>query len=164
MKVVILCGGKGTRLREETEYRPKPLVPIGNRPILWHIMRHYAAFGFTDFVLALGYKGEMIKDFFVKYDLLNNDFTLDMTTKAITPLRRESNENWRITFVDTGQETMTGGRIAAIRRYVENDDLFHLTYGDGVGDIDIPALLAHHEAGPRRPHEGQLHAVSPSAP
>jgi glucose-1-phosphate cytidylyltransferase len=141
MKVVILCGGKGTRLREETEYRPKPLVPIGNRPILWHIMSHYAAFGFTDFVLALGYKGEMIKDYFVNYDLLNNDFTLDMTTKVITPLRRESDENWRITFVDTGQETMTGGRLRRLAPLLRDEERFLFTYGDGVTDLDIQATV-----------------------
>ncbi len=141
MKVVILCGGKGTRLREETEYRPKPLVPIGNRPILWHIMRHYAAAGFTDFVLALGYKGEMIKDYFVNYDLLNNDFTLDMTTRAMTPLAAGDSENWRITFVDTGPETMTGGRLKRLAPLLRDEERFLFTYGDGVTDLDIQATV-----------------------
>src|SRR5436309_15154000 len=106
-KVVILCGGLGTRLREETEYRPKPLVPIGNRPILWHIMQSYAAHGLTDFVLALGYKGEMIKDYFLNYELLTRDFTLELGSKTVEQLQADSAEaGWRITFIDTGQDTM----------------------------------------------------------
>lgn len=145
MKVVILCGGKGTRLREETEYRPKPLVPVGGRPILWHIMKIYSTFGFREFVLCLGYKGEMIKDYFLNYDLLNSDFTIHLGSKAIKQdFVAHDEHDWRVTLVDTGQETQTGGRVARIRRYVEGDDAFMLTYGDGVAAIDIDALLQLH--------------------
>jgi len=146
VKVVILCGGQGTRLREETEYRPKPLVPIGNRPILWHIMKSYAAFGFTDFVLAIGYKGEMIKDYFVNFDLLNSDFTLDLKSKRITRLRGMDDEtDWQITFVDTGQTTNTGGRLRRLQPYLRHEERFMLTYGDGVSDTDIGASLSFHQ-------------------
>lgn len=145
LKVVILCGGLGTRLREETEYRPKPLLPIGNRPILWHIMQTYAAFGITDFILALGYKGEMIKDYFVNYDVVTRDFTLDLGSKRITPMSgAQAEADWRITFIDTGQETMTGGRLKRLQPLLRDESRFLLTYGDGVGDIDIAATLAFH--------------------
>ena len=145
MKTVILCGGLGTRLREETEYRPKPLVPIGNRPILWHIMRTYASFGITEFILALGYKGEMIKDYFVNYDILNSDFTLELGSKRITALNGAHDAaDWRITFVDTGQETMTGGRLKRLVPLLRQEPRFMLTYGDGVADIDLDAALAFH--------------------
>jgi len=144
-RVVILCGGLGTRLREETEYRPKPLVPIGNRPILWHIMKSYAAFGFTDFILALGYKGEMIKDYFLNYDRLNSDFTLELGSQQIERLSAAHDEaDWRITFVDTGQETMTGGRLRRLAPHLRDDERFMLTYGDGVSDVDIRALMDFH--------------------
>jgi glucose-1-phosphate cytidylyltransferase len=143
--VVILCGGLGTRLREETEYRPKPLVPIGNRPILWHIMKSYAAYGFTDFILALGYKGEMIKDYFLNYDLLNSDFTLELGSKRIERLNTAHEEaDWRVTFVDTGQSTMTGGRLRRLAPYLRDAERFMLTYGDGVCDVDLRALLDIH--------------------
>lgn len=145
MKVVILCGGLGTRLHEETEFRPKPLVPIGPRPIVWHIMKSYAAFGFTEFILALGYKGEMIKDFFLNYDVLYSDFALELGSKRVTPLRPSHEEaDWRITFVDTGQETQTGGRLKRLQRYLAADARFMLTYGDGVSDVDIARLLDFH--------------------
>lgn len=150
MKVVILCGGLGTRLREETEYRPKPLVPIGDRPIVWHIMKSYATFGFTEFILALGYKGEMIKDFFLNYDILYSDFTLELGSKRITPLRQSSDEaDWRISFVDTGQQTMTGGRLKRLEPSLRNDPTFMLTYGDGVTDLDLHQLTAFHRLGGR---------------
>lgn len=146
MKVVILCGGLGTRLREETEYRPKPLVPIGNRPILWHIMKTYAAFGATEFILALGYKGDMIKDFFLNYEAMVSDFTLDLGSKTITRLHRSPAEsNWRITFVDTGEGTQTGGRLRRLQPYLRNEPSFLLTYGDGVSDVDLAALRRFHE-------------------
>ncbi len=145
VRVVILCGGMGTRLREETEYRPKPLVPIGNRPILWHIMKSYAAFGFSDFILALGYKGEMIKDYFLNYDLLNSDFTLELGSKRIERLNTAHEEaDWRVTFVDTGQGTMTGGRLRRLAPYLRDTERFMLTYGDGVSDVDLRALLDMH--------------------
>ncbi len=146
IKVAVLCGGTGSRLREETEYRPKPLVPIGSRPILWHILKTYAAFGYHDFVLALGYKGEMIKDYFLNYDLLNSDFTLDLGSKRITRLAQSHDEcDWRISFIDTGQETLTGGRVKRLQPYLRREQRFMLTYGDGVTDLDIQALLDFHE-------------------
>ncbi len=146
VKVVILCGGLGTRLRDETEYRPKPLVPIGNRPILWHIMRTYASRGFSHFVLALGYRGEMIKDYFVNYDLRNSDFTLDLGSKRIERLNVSHGEsNWRITFIDTGQETMTGGRLKRLEPYLRHEPRFMMTYGDGVTDLDVRDVLAFHQ-------------------
>jgi glucose-1-phosphate cytidylyltransferase len=145
MKVVILCGGLGTRLREETEHRPKPLVPIGNRPILWHIMRSYAAFGFTDFILALGYKGEMIKDYFLNYDVLTSDFSLELGSKSIQRLSPSHDEaSWRITFVDTGEETMTGGRLRRLRQVLDRESRFLFTYGDGVTDLNIAAVVDFH--------------------
>jgi glucose-1-phosphate cytidylyltransferase len=146
VKVVVLCGGLGMRLREETEYRPKPLVPIGDRPILWHIMKTFAAFGTTDFVLALGYKGEMIKDFFLNYEALVSDFTIDLGRKAITSLNGAHGEaDWRVTLVDTGQATQTGGRLKRLQPYLSDDARFLLTYGDGVADIDLEALTRFHE-------------------
>jgi len=146
LKAVILCGGQGTRLREETEYRPKPLVPIGNRPILWHIMKTYAAFGITDFVLALGYKGEMIKDYFLNYDLLNHDFRMQLGSKQIDRLAASTDEaNWTVTFVDTGGSTGTGGRLKRLEPYLAQEQRFLVTYGDGVSDVDIDALLAFHD-------------------
>ena len=146
MKVVILCGGKGTRLREETEYKPKPLVTIGDKPILWHIMKIYSHYGFNDFILCLGYKGEMIKDYFLKYREINNDFTLDFCSKnpKVTLHNNSPFDNWKITFVDTGLETMTGGRIARIKKYIGDQDFF-LTYGDGLADIDIKDLYRFHK-------------------
>jgi glucose-1-phosphate cytidylyltransferase len=149
MKVVILCGGKGTRLREETEYRPKPLVAIGGKPILWHIMKTYSAYGFHDFVLCLGYKGEMIKDYFINYDLRNTDFTIHLGTKQIVKNHVAHDEaRWRVSLVDTGLETMTGGRLARIRDYLDEDREFMVTYGDGVADVNIDALLDfHHHSG-----------------
>ena len=143
IKVVILCGGRGTRLVEETEYRPKPMVRIGPRPILTHIMDIYSGYGFKDFVLTLGYKGEMIKDYFLNFDYYTNDFTIDLGAgKVITPHTRR-HPDWRITLADTGESTLTGGRIKRIEPYIDGDT-FMVTYGDGVSDIDIPRLLAHH--------------------
>jgi glucose-1-phosphate cytidylyltransferase len=147
MPVVVLCGGLGTRLREETEYRPKPLVPVGQRPILWHIMKTYASFGFTDFILALGYKGEMIKDFFLNYEALVSDFTLDLGTSAIAPLGGSHGEaDWRITFVDTGEATQTGGRLKRLEPLLSSVPRFLLTYGDGVTDADLDAVIRFHES------------------
>ena len=146
MKVAILCGGLGTRLREETEYRPKPMVPIGTKPILWHIMKIYAAFGYRDFALALGYKGDAIKDYFLNYDLRNSDFTLDLETKAITrmPAAHDAHD-WRVTFIETGEGTMTGGRVKRLAPYLQQEAQFMLTYGDGVTDLDLSALVRFHE-------------------
>jgi len=145
MKVVILCGGKGTRLREETEYRPKPMLPIGNRPILWHIMKIYAACGFTDFVLCLGYKGEMIKDFFRNYLWLASHVTLRLGHQADVKFHNHLHEeDWTVTLAETGEDTLTAGRIRRIKQFIGDDPEFFLTYGDGVGNIDIPASLAFH--------------------
>src|SRR4029077_4746717 len=138
MKVVIFCGGKGTRLREETEYRPKPMVPIGHRPILWHIMKLYAHYGHTDFILCLGYKGEMIKDFFRNYLWMTSDVTLRLGPDPDLQFHtRHDEEDWSVTLADTGEETFTAGRISRIRKYLGTDKEFLLTYGDGVGNIDI---------------------------
>src|SRR4051812_17516836 len=160
MKVVILCGGLGTRLREETEYRPKPLVNVGGKPILWHIMKTYSAYGFHDFVLCLGYKGEMIKDYFINYDLLNSDFTIELGSKRITRDNVAHDEaDWRVSLVDTGVETMTGGRLARIRKYVEHDEEFMLTYGDGVGDVHLPSLIDFHRRSGRTATLTGVHPV-----
>jgi len=146
MKVVILCGGKGTRLREETEFRPKPMVPIGDRPILWHIMKIYATHGFHEFILCLGYKGEMIKDYFRNYQWMTSDVTLSLGPKASPKFHsHHAEEDWRVTLADTGQDTMTGGRIQRIRHYLGQDPEFFLTYGDCVGNIDITAALHFHQ-------------------
>ena len=145
MKVVILCGGKGTRLREETEYRPKPMLPIGGRPILWHIMKIYATQGFKEFVLCLGYKGDMIKSYFQNYLWMTSDVTLQLGRKpSLRFHNHHDEEDWTVTLVDTGEETMTAGRINRIRPFVENDEHFFLTYGDGVGNIDLAAEREFH--------------------
>ncbi len=144
MKVVILAGGLGTRLREETEYRPKPLVDIGGRPILWHIMKLYAHYGHKDFLVCLGYRGNMIKDYFLNYEAMNNDFTISLGRQShITYHDSHAEQNFSVTLVDTGQETMTGGRVKRVQPYTK-DDTFLVTYGDGVADLDIDALLAFH--------------------
>lgn len=146
MKVVILCGGKGTRLREETEYRPKPMVLVGDRPILWHIMKTYAAFGFKDFVLCLGYKGNMIKEYFLNYEAMNNDFTINLGDHNKIKLFGNHHENdWNVTLVNTGEEAQTGARVKRIEKYVGREPFF-LTYGDGVADIDISGLLQYHRS------------------
>src|SRR5258706_4231367 len=138
MKVVILCGGKGTRLREETEYRPKPMVPIGNRPILWHIMRTYASHGHTDFILCLGYKGEVIKDWFRNLHWMISDVKLTVGEPGEPAFYTDVEERgWTVTMADTGLETMTGGRIKRIEKYLDKEEEFLLTYGDGVGNVDI---------------------------
>jgi glucose-1-phosphate cytidylyltransferase len=145
MKVVILCGGKGTRLREETEYRPKPMLPVGNRPILWHIMKTYAAHGFNEFILCLGYKGDMIKDYFRNYHWTSGDVSLRLGLNPDIHFHgRHDEENWSVTLAETGEETLTAGRIEKIRRHLGDDEEFFLTYGDGVGDVDIKATLEFH--------------------
>jgi len=143
MKTIILCGGKGTRMREETEYRPKPLVEIGGKPILWHIMKIYAAHGFNEFIVALGYKGDMIKDYFFNYRMRAHDFTLDMANDKVT-YYDNGGDNFVITFAETGAESLTGERIKRLRRYLKDEKEFMVTYGDGVADIAIPELLAFH--------------------
>lgn len=145
MKVVILCGGKGTRLREETEFRPKPMLPIGEQPILWHIMKIYASHGFKDFILCLGYKGEVIRDYFRNYLWNTSDVTLQLGGGSPPEFHHVPEENhWRVTLAETGAETLTAGRINKIRSYLGDDEDFLLTYGDGVGDVDITACLAEH--------------------
>lgn len=142
MKAVILAGGLGTRLAEETIVRPKPMVEIGGRPILWHIMKIYAAHGITDFIVCLGYKGYMIKEFFANYFLHSSDVTIDLAKNSID-IHQNHAEPWRITLIDTGEQTQTGGRLKRIRPYLGNET-FCMTYGDGVSDIDIGALLSYH--------------------
>ena len=144
MQTVILCGGKGTRMREETEHRPKPLVEVGGKPIIWHIMKLYAHHGYNDFIFTLGYKGRMIKEHFMYYKAFANDFTLNMETRDIR-FHKEANEDFRITFAETGLESTTGERVLAVRPYITEDE-FMVTYGDGVGDIDIKKLVAFHRA------------------
>jgi glucose-1-phosphate cytidylyltransferase len=146
-KVVILAGGLGTRLAEETEIRPKPMIEIGGHPIIWHIMKIYSAFGLNDFIICLGYKGYMIKEFFSNYNLHMSDITIDLATNSTVVHHRRA-EPWKITLVDTGEATMTGGRVRRIREYVGQKP-FCLTYGDGVARIDIAALLKFHESAGR---------------
>lgn len=143
-QVVILCGGMGTRLREETEYRPKPLVEIGGKPILWHIMKIYSHYGFKDFVLALGYKGFMIKEYFLNFLLMNSDFTLRLGSPERPQIHNtNAQEDWSITFAETGVEAMTGARVKRVEPYIRGDT-FMLTYGDGVADVNIAELLRFH--------------------
>jgi len=145
MKTVILCGGMGMRLREETEYRPKPLVQIGNHPILWHIMKNYAHYGHKDFVLALGYRGWMIKEYFLNYDAMNNDFTVRLgDMPSVKYLDSHGEQDYLVTLAETGLESMTGGRLKRLARHLDGDT-FMMTYGDGLADLDVPALLAFHQ-------------------
>ena len=144
MKVVILAGGFGTRISEESVTIPKPLVEIGNMPILWHIMKIYSAHGLNDFVICCGYKGHLIKNYFLDFFYRNADFTVDLLNNDLT-IHRNASENWKVTLVDTGLETMTGGRIKRVREHI-GDETFCLTYGDGVSDIDITDLIAFHRA------------------
>jgi len=143
MKVILLAGGFGTRLVEFTDVIPKPMVPIGGKPMLWHIMKTYAHYGHKDFYVALGYKAEVIKEYFLNYRALNADFTVDLTTGDIVPHQLDSID-WRVTLVHTGDKTMTGGRVKRMREYIGNEP-FLLTYGDGVADIDLKALLSFHK-------------------
>lgn len=144
MKTVILCGGKGTRLREETEYRPKPMVPIGDRPILWHIMRRYALYGHKDFVLCLGYKGEQIKEYFRNYRWNTRDVTVSLDRPDAPKFHAtRSTERWNVALCETGADSLTAWRVRAVRKHVGRGAFF-LTYGDGVGDIDLKKLLAFH--------------------
>ena len=143
MKVLILAGGLGSRLSEETNLKPKPMVEIGGKPILWHIMKIYSSYGFNDFIILCGYKGYMIKEYFANYFNHMSDMTIDMTTNTITHLKNHA-EPWKVTLVDTGLNTMTGGRIKRVQNYIGNEP-FMLTYGDGVGDINITDLVNYHK-------------------
>lgn len=144
MKVILLAGGFGTRLSEYTDAIPKPMVTIGGRPILWHIMRTYAHFGHKDFYVALGYKAEVVKEYFLHYRSLHSDFTVDLSTGAVTPHQTDL-ADWRVTLVDTGSESMTGGRVKRMQDFVGNEP-FMLTYGDGVANIDLERLLTFHRS------------------
>jgi glucose-1-phosphate cytidylyltransferase len=145
MKVVILAGGFGTRLGTEGQLTPKPLVSIGGRPILWHIMKTYSHFGFTDFVVCLGYKGDMVKRYFHEYEMLNSDFTIELGSGRTTTHSSHSEDGWRVTLVDTGLRTLKGARLKRVQEHLDGGP-FMLTYGDGVADINLPALLAFHQA------------------
>jgi len=157
MKAVILAGGLGTRISEETASRPKPMVEIGGRPILWHIMKMYSSHGINEFVVCLGYKGYFIKEYFANYFLHMSDVTFDMRANGME-IHQNYAEPWRVTLVDTGEETMIGGRIKRILPYVEADEAFCLTYGDGVGDVDIRAGIDLHK------REGRLATVTAVQP
>lgn len=146
MQTIILCGGLGTRLREETEYRPKPMVKIGTRPILWHIMMIYAKYGYKHFVLPLGYKGDMIREYFLNYKYINSDITLDFSNRCDVIFHNENADiDWKVTMVDTGESTLKGGRIKLVEKYI-TENTFMLTYGDGVAGIEIDKLVAFHKS------------------
>jgi len=158
MKVVVLCGGLGTRLREETEFRPKPMVEIGGRPILWHIMKIYAQSGFREFVLCLGYRGSMIKEYFLNYEAMNNDFTICLGRESrIRYNGLHTEQGFEVTVADTGLNTMTGGRLQRVRKYLDGET-FMLSYGDGLADIDVKRLLAFHQ------EHGKIATVTTVAP
>ena len=144
MKVLILAGGLGSRLSEETTLKPKPMVELGGKPILWHIMKIYSSYGFNEFIILCGYKGFLIKEYFTHYFLHTADITIDMTTNNLTHHNNNA-EPWKVTMIDTGLDTMTGGRIKRVQKYIGNES-FMLTYGDGVADIDIKRLLAFHNS------------------
>jgi len=144
MKVIILCGGMGTRLREETEYKPKPMVEIGGKPILWHIMKHYAYYGYKDFILALGYKGDLIRDYFINYYKYNSDFTVDLSNNGNIEIHNDAiKDDWKVTLVETGDESMTGYRTKLAGKYIK-EDRFMLTYGDAVSNVNIKNLVDFH--------------------
>lgn len=146
MQVIILAGGLGTRLREETEFRPKPLAEIGSRPILWHIMKIYAHHGLRDFIVCLGYRGNMIKEYFLNYEAMSNDFTINLGREnQITYHEEHQEQDFNVTLAETGLQTMTGGRVKRVERYIESDT-FMVTYGDGVANVNIPALLEFHKS------------------
>jgi len=143
VKLVILAGGMGTRISEETSVRPKPMVEIGGKPILWHIMKLYSAWGVTEFIVCLGYRGYVIKEYFANYYLHTSDVTFDIANNAME-IHESTSEPWRVTLVDTGEFTMTGGRLKRVRRYLDEGETFYFTYGDGLADLDLPALLRFH--------------------
>lgn len=157
MKAMILAGGYGTRISEETAIRPKPMIEIGGRPLLWHIMQHYSAHGINEFIICLGYKGELIKKFFIDYAATISDFTIDLDSNLID-IHRKKAENWKITLIDTGQNTMTGGRIKRAIKYLAGDDVFCLTYGDGLSDVNITESINFHR------NHGKLATVTAVTP
>ena len=144
MKAVILAGGLGTRLSEETHSIPKPMVEIGQRPILWHIMKCYSFHGINEFIICCGYKGNVIKEYFASYGAYNSDITVDLHSNTIE-VHEKTSESWKITLIDTGQETMTGGRLKRVSKFIEEDEAFCFTYGDGLSDIDISQLIEAHK-------------------
>ena len=144
MKIVILAGGLGTRISEESDLKPKPMIEIGGKPILWHIMKIYSSYGFNDFIICCGYKGYMIKEYFANYFLHMSDVTFDLTKKNELYVHRQNVEPWKVTLVDTGESTLTGGRLKRIYEYVKKDDAFCFTYGDGLTDININQLIKYH--------------------
>lgn len=144
MKVVILAGGLGTRISEETGTKPKPMIEIGSKPIIWHIMKIYSSYGFNEFIVCLGYKGYVIKEYFSNYFLHQSDVTIDIGKNSME-VHAGKSEDWKVTLVNTGEETMIGGRIKRILPYVKDDPYFALTYGDGVGNVDVPAVIRQHE-------------------
>lgn len=145
-KVVLLCGGLGTRLKEETEFKPKPMVTVGGKPILWHIMKIYSAYGYKDFILCLGYKGEIIKHYFYNYEIMSQDFKISYQNgKQITILKNCEEEDWSITLVDTGKDTLKGARLKKVEKYIDSD-IFMVTYGDGIADINIEKLISFHRS------------------
>jgi len=157
MKAMILAGGRGTRISEESRTRPKPMIEIGGMPILWHIMKIYEAHGINDFIICLGYRGDFIKNFFANYRMLSSDISMDLKSGQMT-VHRHNAEDWRITMVETGENTETGGRVKSASRYLGDDDTFLLTYGDGVGSIDIKKSIDFHR------NEGRLATVTAVQP
>ncbi len=160
MPIVILAGGMGTRLREETEYKPKPMVEIGERPVLWHIMKYFSAYGFNDFIICLGYKGDLIRDYFLNYHTRNTNLSLNLgSPEPATFMDAHSEDEWKVTLVDTGKESPTGERLQKVREFIGERTFFY-TYGDGLADVDLTQLVAFHEA-----HDGigTLSAVHPTS-
>lgn len=145
MKAVILAGGLGTRISEETHLKPKPMIEIGGKPILWHIMKIYSHYGVNDFIICCGYKGYVVKEYFANYFLHMSDVTFDMRDNSMQVLQKSA-EPWRVTLIDTGEDTMTGGRLRRVAQYVKDEEAFCFTYGDGVSDVNISELLAFHKA------------------
>jgi glucose-1-phosphate cytidylyltransferase len=145
MKLVILAGGHGTRISEETSNKPKPMVMIGGKPILWHIMKYYSNFGVDEFIICLGYKGEEIKKYFLNYKNLNSDLKIDLNNSSTEILEKKLKENWKINLIDTGLNTMTGGRLKYIKKYLKKDEDFYFTYGDGLSNVNIKKLLNFHK-------------------
>jgi glucose-1-phosphate cytidylyltransferase len=158
MKIVILAGGLGTRISEESDLKPKPMIEIGGKPILWHIMKIYSSYGFNDFIICCGYKGYMIKEYFANYFLHMSDVTFDLTKKNELYVHRQNVEPWKVTLVDTGESTLTGGRLKRIYEYVKKDDAFCFTYGDGLTDININQLIKYHYS------HGKLATISATVP
>jgi glucose-1-phosphate cytidylyltransferase len=145
MKVVILCGGFGTRIRDVADNIPKPMIPVGNKPILWHIMKYYATFGYNEFILCLGYKSNVIKEYFVNYEINTSDFIIELGKKdSIEFMNVHHEKDWKITFAETGENAMTGARIKKIKKYIPQGEQFMLTYGDGLSDVDINKLIEFH--------------------